>query len=81
MRFPQEFVLSQLEVNTHRAHCQTSDIILTLIQSACAHSSPGEIHLSARTAANNKSAVRKLNGGTESKIVCDPAGRGERQLC
>lgn len=59
MRFPQEFVLSQLEVKEHSVHCQTSDIILTLIQSACAHSSQGEIHLSAWTAAKNKSAVRK----------------------
>lgn len=42
MRFPQDFVLLQLEVNTYRAHCQTSDIIVKLIQSACAHSSQGK---------------------------------------
>lgn len=45
MRPLQEFELSQLNVNAHGGHCQTSDIILTLIQSSCAHSSQGEIHL------------------------------------
>lgn len=35
-------MLSQLDANAYRAHCQTSDIILTLIQSACAHSSQGK---------------------------------------
>lgn len=58
MSFSGVFAL-RAEVNRHSSHCQTTGIILTLIQSACAHSLQGEIRLSAWTAADNKSAVWK----------------------
>ncbi|KAJ4943790.1 hypothetical protein JOQ06_006285 [Pogonophryne albipinna] len=50
MSFPQEFVLSQLEAN--RLLYQTRGMILTLIQSACSHSSRGKFTYHA---ADNKS--------------------------
>ncbi|KAI4828735.1 hypothetical protein KUCAC02_022812, partial [Chaenocephalus aceratus] len=53
MSFPQEFVLSQLEAN--RLLYQTRGMILTLIQSACSHSSRGKFTYLLGHAADNKS--------------------------
>lgn len=67
MSFPQEFVLSQLEAN--RLLYQTRGMILTLIQSACSHSSRGKFTYHA---ADNKSPVRKWS---RAGVLCYPTGR------